>query len=80
MNLIDHGENDPLEFTPDDTPDETRAWLARLRYEREVARRSDAFKAQLQRCMEEANKPHTPEELAAIAADQARRIRAMGGR
>jgi hypothetical protein len=27
MNLIDHGENDPLEWV-DDTPDETRAWLA----------------------------------------------------
>lgn len=47
MNLIDHGDNDSLEFTPSETPDETRAWLARLRYEREQTRRSERYKAQL---------------------------------
>jgi hypothetical protein len=80
MNLIDHGDNDSLEFTPSETPDETRAWLARLRYEREQTRRSERYKAQLAAWVTEAGKAHTPDELAAIEADQARRIRAMGNK
>jgi hypothetical protein len=36
--IHDHGQDDPLEFTPQDTPDEARMWLAQRRFEREVAR------------------------------------------
>lgn len=38
--IHDHGEDDPLEFTPEDTPDQTRMWLAQQRFDREVARRA----------------------------------------
>lgn len=40
--IHDHGQDDPLEFTPEDTPDEARAWLAKQRYERERERREKA--------------------------------------
>lgn len=40
--IHDNGQHDPLEFTPDDTPDEARAWLARQRYEHDQASRVEA--------------------------------------
>jgi hypothetical protein len=40
----------------------------------------EAYEAQLKEWCELTDKRHTPAELAAIAADQARRVRAMGNR
>jgi hypothetical protein len=49
--------------------------MTRQRWARKVA-----YRAQLRRWVDLADVVHTPEQIAAIQADQARRIKAMGGR
>jgi hypothetical protein len=81
MNLIDHGENDPLEFDLTSAErDEAAFAQAQLRMQRNgnaTTRRSDAYEAQLKRWAAIPDAPRTDADRAAIAADQARRIRAM---
>jgi hypothetical protein len=66
----------PLEFKQ--YPEVAERIEAALTYQRWA--RKAAVRAQERRWLEEADKTYTPEELAAIAADQARRVRAMGNK
>lgn len=76
MNLIsDHGENDPLEF-------DLTGWQPVAHGIRKTlkAQQDERYRAQLEAWAAIPDTSRTDADRAAIAADQARRIRAMGGR